>query len=88
MAKKLKDYTKEDFLNDFANIWEYRFKKVKSGKYRRYDLQFNGEYVDTNTIENFISLYDEFLHEENFEEINGIKIKKYIKALGKMIGAK
>lgn len=86
MTKNIKDYTKEDFLNDFANIWEYRFKKVKSGKYKRYDLQFDNEYVDTKTIEIFLSLYYDFLNDSDTEEINGIEIEDYTEKLGKMIG--
>lgn len=87
MTKKLRRYKKEDFLNDFADIWEYRFKQVKSGKYRRYDLQIGDEYVDTKTIEYFLDLYYDFLDDSEYEIINGIKFKKYFKALKKIIGA-
>lgn len=87
MKKKLKDFTKQDFLNHFGNIWEYEFKKTTKGNYERFDLQLNSDYVDTKSINDYLILYLDLLDNENFEMVSNIKVKEYTKQLKELIGA-
>lgn len=80
--------TKEDFLNHFANIWEYEFKKTTQGNYKRFDLQFNGEYLDTKSIDDYLTLYLDLLDNENFEMVSNVKVKEYTRQLKELIGIK
>lgn len=82
-----KKYTKEDFLNHFANIWEYEFKKTTQGNYKRFDLQFGNEYLDTDNIDNYLTLYLDLLDNEDFEMVNNVDIEEYLQMLKETIGA-
>lgn len=88
-VEKIPASTMEDLLNDFANGWDYDFKRIIEDdgtiKYQRFDNQDNGEYVDTKTINDYLLMYLEFLDGVEWESMNGIQIKDYMELADKII---